>query len=126
MTARALKCNGQFDIIKRCYSEDLSLLKEARPHLLADHLHLGGEIFGDTSFLHQIAEMRRVCLEKLADNKPIPDRLHPSVLTVFPFDYAAPEAELLRPGTCEVFDKNLPLDKEVEELLVELGSTDWG
>ena len=125
LTARALKCDGQFDVIKRWYSEDLPLLKESRRHLLADHLHLAEELFCDSSFLHEIAKVRRVCLENIATGKEIPDELDPSVLSVFPYDYAAPEAELLRPGTCKMFDRNVPLDAEVEELLVELGSTDW-
>ncbi|MEY2466619.1 MAG: hypothetical protein QOD03_1140 [Verrucomicrobiota bacterium] len=120
LTARALRCDEQMKIAEDWFLEDLPLLREKRKHPLVDRLEQGRALFYDHDFLQLLADTRRMYHERTLD-----EELGPYHVTVFPYDYAVPEQELLFPGTCSEFDRTIPLDSEIEAILVELLTGVW-
>ena len=120
LTARALGCAEQTKIAEDWFVEDLPLLKEKRKHHFVDRLTQGRDLLYDPKFLQILAGMRRKYYEQ-----SLKEDDGPYHVTVFPYDYVAPEQELLWPGTCSGFDRTIPLDSEVEAILVELLTGVW-
>jgi hypothetical protein len=125
LTAHALGCKEQAALVEDWFIEDTPLLREDRPHHFGDRVASGKSLFQDRSFLQLLADMRRTCDERLLQGGCLDEDQVPYHFSEFPYSFAAPEQELLWPGTCPEFDRNAPFDHEVEEILVELLTGIW-
>ena len=121
LTARALGCTDQTKLAEQWFEEDIPFLREKRDHHFASRLSQGKALLYDTAFLQKLADMRTRDRQK-----PLPWDGRPYHVDVFPGHTAGPEEELLHPGTQPIFDRNLPLDPEVEAIIVELATGPWG
>lgn len=117
LTARALGCAEETPIAEKWFGEDIPFLKESTSHYFTDRISSGRELLYETKFLQLLNQMRSESDELDYDSGPF----H---FDFFPYHYA-PEQELLSPGSCPEFNRNLPLDPEVEAILVELLSDVW-
>jgi hypothetical protein len=118
LTARALGCLEEMQMAERWFLEDAPLLRETRRHHFTDRLPQAHALLYDKEFLKLLAQMR-CTWERL------PDDDGPYHCECFPWDHFAPEQELLNPGSCAGFDRSVPLDADVEEILVELLTGPW-
>lgn len=123
LTARALGCADQTKIAEDWFVQDISLLREKRTHHLVDRLAQGRELLYDREFLLLLADKRRRCKEQIQEDSFWDEGPYP--IQVFPYEFAEPEQELLHPGTRPEFDRSVPLDSEVEAIMVELLSGEW-
>ena len=118
VTARALRMNQPYEMLKQWFLEDIPLLAEKRQHFLVSRLHAGESLFDDEALLTEIAELRR-------DYDSLSDDFGPYPSEVFPWDYAAPEGEVLNAGSDPAFQSEQLLDENIGEILVELASGDF-
>ncbi len=72
----------------------------------------------DAAFLQLLSEMRDR-YDSLNDDEG------PFHVEVFPWDHAAPEREILNPGSQAPFRQTSPIDPEIGDLIVELCSEQW-
>jgi len=118
LTARALRMDRPYEQIKQWFREDIPLLAEKRQHFLVSRLEAGESLFDDASLLTEIAAMRRNYDSLSDDFGPYPNE-------VFPWIHAAPESEVLNPGSDSAFQSEQVLDENVGQILVELASSDF-
>jgi hypothetical protein len=118
LTARALRMDRPYEQIKQWFREDVPLLVEKRQHFLVSRLEAGESLFDDASLLTEIAAMRRNYDSLSDDFGPYPNE-------VFPWIHAAPESEVLNPGSNSAFQSEQVLDENVGQILVELASSDF-
>ncbi len=125
LTGRALGCADQARMAEDWFIEDIPLLRDDRPHHFRKRLTAGRALFQDRNFLQLLADMRRDCGEKVLRGESLDEDQAPYHFDLFPYEFAAPEQEVLWPGTCPEFDRNVPPDREVEDILVELLTGVW-
>lgn len=118
LTARAFHADKMEAITEDWFSEDISRLQERRPHFFTDRLSKGRSLTTDGAFLQLLSDMRDQYHSLSDDDGPF----H---VEVFPWDYAAPERELLKPGSQPQFRQTSPIDPEIEDLIVELCTEQW-
>lgn len=118
LTARAFRADRMATIAEAWLVNDASHLREHRPHFFTDRLSDGCALATDDTFLQLLSEMRRQ-YDSLNDDDG------PFHVEVFPWQYAAPERELLIPGSQPDFCNTTPIDREVEDLLAELRTGQW-
>lgn len=121
LTARALGCADYTKAAEQWFEEDIPFLRENREHHFGSRLAEGKALLYNTAFLRELADMR-----ERERQKPLPWDGRPYHVDVFPYDCAAPEEELLQPGSQPIFDRNAPVDPEVEAIIVELVRGPWG
>jgi hypothetical protein len=92
VTARAFHADGMARVAEDWFSNDISRLHERRSHFFADRLPVGTALITDRAFLQSLSEMRR-------EYDSLNDDHGPFHVEVFPWHYAAPERELLTPGS---------------------------
>lgn len=113
LTGMALKCAREATESAEWFVADLSLLHEKRAHFLVDGLSLGRSLLTDRTFHQRLSTLRGDYDNLSADDGPFP-------LEVFPWHFAAPERELLHPGSEVPFQGVLELDSDSSELYVQL------
>lgn len=118
LTARAFGADRMTSVAEDWFSEDIALLQERRPHFFTDRLSVGRSLTTDGAFLQLLSDMRDR-YQSLSDDDG------PFHVEVFPWDYAAPERELLKPGSQPQFGQTSPVDPEIENLIVALCSEQW-
>jgi len=118
ITAAALKLDRPHGQIREWFAEDLKLLSEHRTHFLTSRLRTGANLFDDHSFWRILSDLRHDYDSLSDDDGPYPNE-------VFPWDYAAPERELLDTGSESIFGDAQVLDSGVSEICVELASGQW-
>lgn len=118
LTARAFRADEIAKVAEDWFSDDISRLQEHRHHFFTDRLSDKHALITDDAFLQLLSEMRDR-YESLNDDDG------PFHVEVFPWDYAAPERELLKPGSQPQFRQTAPVDAEIENLIVELCAEQW-
>lgn len=113
LTARAFHADKMAAVAEDWFSDDISRLQKRRPHFFTDRLSEGRALITNGAFLQLLSEMRDR-YDSLNDDEG------PFHVEVFPWDYAAPERELLKPGSQPQFRQTSPIDPEIEDLIVEL------
>ncbi|MFN9878015.1 MAG: hypothetical protein ACK53V_17120 [Planctomycetota bacterium] len=105
-------------VAEEWFLNDIHLLTESRRHFLADRLSDGGALVSNQQFLQSLSEMRTAF-------DSLPDDDGPYHVEVFPWHYAAPERELLAPGSQPEFRRTDAVDSEVEDLIMKLCCGKW-
>ena len=118
LTAAALKLDRPTKQIREWFIEDSNLLYENRKHFLTSKPGAGATLFDDHTFWKMLSDLRRDYDTLSDDDGPYPNE-------VFPWNDAAPERELLEPGSEPIFGDAQVLDSEVSEIFVELASGQW-
>lgn len=118
LTARAFGVQGIVSIADGWFIDDSSGLEEHRPHFFTSRLADGLSLFTNLEFLQSLSEMRDK-YDSLDDDDG------PYHIEVFPAHYAAPERELLQPGSQPQFRIPEKTDPEIEDLIVELCTGRW-
>jgi hypothetical protein len=113
LTATALKCTGEAAEAAEWFIADIPLLQERRPHFLVDRLSHGRALLDDRDFLELLSTLRKNFDHLSDDDGPFP-------LSVFPCHFAAPERELLHPGSEAPFQGPLELDSDSADVYVQL------
>ncbi|WP_395748310.1 hypothetical protein [Prosthecobacter sp.] len=113
ITARALGCTVEADESADWFLADTPLLKEKRKHFLTDRLAEGKSLLADAAFHRLLADLRR-------RYDSLPDAQGPYPQGAFPFHLAAPELELLQPGSQPAFAPGQELDAESADFYVQL------
>ena len=118
LTASAFGADKMAAAAEDWFRDDISRLQEPRTHFFADRLSDGRALITDGAFLQLLSEMRDR-YDSLNDDEG------PFHVEVFPWDYAAPERELLKPGSQAQFRQTSPVDPEIGDLIVELCTEQW-
>lgn len=118
LTARAFHADRMAAIAEDWFGDDISRLQIRRPHFFTDRLSQGRALITDAAFLQLLSEMRDRYDSLNDDDGPF----HVEVL---PWDHAAPEREILNPGSQAQFRQTSPTDPEIEDLIVELCTDQW-
>ncbi|MCE2801761.1 MAG: hypothetical protein ACK56J_06370 [Planctomycetota bacterium] len=118
LTARAFHADAMARVAEEWFLNDIHLLTESRRHFLADRLSDGGALVSNQQFLQSLSEMRTAF-------DSLPDDDGPYHVEVFPWHYAAPERELLAPGSQPEFRRTDAVDSEVEDLIMKLCCGKW-
>jgi hypothetical protein len=120
ITARAFRLDALATIAEGWFAHDAPLLQEQRSHFFVERLAGGRDLISDRGFLEMLSRMRD-------EYDSLPEDDGPYHVEKFPWDYAAPERELLLPGSQPQF-RNVKFDEidpDAEDLIVELCSGKW-
>jgi hypothetical protein len=118
MTARAFGEDRIASTAATWLNEDAPHLREYRSHFLTDQLRDGSTWRFDHGALSTLSEMRE-------QYDSLDDDLGPFHFEVFPWHYAAPERELMMPGSEAAFQCTKSIDPEIEGLIVDLCTGQW-
>ena len=113
LTGRALGCTSEADEAAEWFIADAPLLQELRPHFLADRRGDGLALLSDGDFYKKLSDLRQRFNSLSDESGPFPPE-------VFPFDFAAPERELLESGSQAQFKRPQELDQETSDFYVQL------
>lgn len=118
ITARAFREDRIARTVSTWLNEDAAHLREHRSHFLTNQLRVGGTWRFDQEALSALSQMRKQYDSLDDDNGPF----H---VEVFPWHYAAPERELMMPGSEAAFQCARSIDPEIEGLIVDLCIRQW-
>lgn len=111
LTARALGCSHEASQAEEWFLHDRALLDKHRPHFLVARLNQGAALFADRSFHQELADLRANYDDLSDDDGPFPNEVF--------LENAAPELELLKPGSQSAF-ADRTLDDETSEVYAEI------
>ena len=113
LTGKALGCHAEADESAAWFVADIPLLQEKRKHFFTDRLHQGSGLLSDASFHRELSALRE-------QNDSLSDDDGPWPTEVFPFHFAAPERELLEPGSQPQFSAGQEMDPETSDFYIQL------
>lgn len=114
LTAKAFGSDAEAAESAAWFVECVPLLQEKRPHFLTSRMTGTGEaLLADRGFYEQLADLRSRFDTLSDDDGPYPQE-------VFPYYFAAPESELLVPGSQPAFQGGRELDDLSAEIYIKL------